>query len=115
MNRRGFMGMMVAAPLVASADCRDDRGMIGPDWEDSECHDLMLASPVTSHHPIVTTGYALFGFGNYETLMARKRDGFSHTFTFRGDEYRMKVTRLSIDVNRHLGCVVCEVQGRIFA
>jgi hypothetical protein len=112
MNRRDILKMGMFVPCTAFADCRDDKGMINPDWDDFECHDLMLASPVGA--PIVTTGYALFGFGNYETLLEHQSEKTTHAFTFRGDEYRMKVSRLSIDVNRHLGCVVCEVQGRVF-
>lgn len=119
MNRRDVLkcAAIVAIPSTALPDCRDENGMINPDWEDFECHDLVLNSVVMrdTREVQMTTGRALFGFGNYEDLHKKKDAKSWHAFEFHGMRYKIKVTRLSIDVNRDLGCVVCEVHGRIYS
>lgn len=114
MNRRELLISIAAIPAVASADCRDENGMIGP-GESSECLDLTIRRAVVSATSEKVTARALFGFGAYEDLFRKHKKKESYLFMFGEYAHRIRVTRLSVDVDRAIGCVVCEVQGQIWS
>lgn len=110
MNRRQLLLCGLAIPAVSVADCRDERGMIMPDESDRFLE-------ITLRHNIdktKTVARALFGFGAYEDLLKHQKEKTKHNFLLDGRKVRIQVTRLSVDVNRRIGCVVCEVHGRLW-
>ena len=121
MNRRDLLvaviGATVVAPITANADCRDDNGMMNPDFDDFRCIELDIQSfrGIGGQGKLVETARAVFGFGAYESLMKHQREKKQYHFEMYGKQYRIVVTRLDIDVNRHIGCVVCEVHGKIYS
>jgi hypothetical protein len=117
MNRRELLCCGLAIPVVAAADdCRDDNGMMMPDQDDSSCLGLTINSfhSIAGQGAVRKTARAYFGFGAYESLMRHQKAKEKYAFTFYGMEHRIVVTRLSVDVNREYGCVVCEVDGRLY-
>jgi hypothetical protein len=121
MNRRDVLkfASIVAIPAYGSAvlaDCRDENGMIGPDGDDMTCLDLSINHfrSLGGQGKVTMLGRALFGFGAYEHLLQHQKERKNYAFEYYGMQYRIVVTRLSIDVNRELGCVVCEVNGKLY-
>ena len=120
MNRRQLL-FGIAATTVAStsslADCRDENGMMNPDFDDFRCLELNVQSfhRYAGQGEVIETARALFGFGAYESLMKHQKEKKQYHFEMYGKAYRIRVTRLDIDVNRHIGCVVCEVHGRLYS
>lgn len=92
------------------ADCRDERNMIQPD-ESKECHDLVIRGLDYGNRSV---GRALFGFGAYEELLEYHKKKLVYPFAYKGGNYGIRVASLSVDVNREIGCVVCEVKGALY-
>lgn len=119
MNRRELLacGLAVITPVITRADCRDENGMISPDQDDASCLELSINTfhSIGGQGRVVTTGRALFGFGAYESLLKHQKEKKQFAFEHYGMRYRIVVTRLSIDVNREIGCVVCEVDGKLYS
>lgn len=112
MDRRKFLGFSLAIPAASFADCRDERGMIMPE-ESKELLEITLRDPSTIT-PWVTLARAVFGFGAYEDLLAHQKAKEKYNFHIDGRKVAIQVTRLDVDVNRRIGCVVCEVHGRLY-
>lgn len=112
MNRRQFLGSVagVTCTSVTYADCRDKNRMIQPD-ESKDCHDLVIRGLTHSDRQV---GRALFGFGAYEELLEYHRHKKVFPFAYKGGNYGIRVASLSVDVNREIGCVVCEVKGALY-
>lgn len=117
MNRRELLGCMLAIPAIATADCRDDNDMIMPDENDASCIELTIQSfrSLGGQGRVVETARAVFGFGAYETLLDHQRNKKQYHFEKYDKQYRIVVTRLDVAVNRYIGCVVCEVHGKIYS
>lgn len=116
MNRRQFLGSVAGATAsgVVLADCRDDNGMIGPDGDSINCIDLSFRRAfMVRDGP--SAARAEFHFGAYEDLLKHQKARLQYTFEFEHNEYRIRVTRLSVDVNRAVGCVTCVVEGSLYA
>lgn len=117
MNRRELLCSIVGVTLCsleATADCRDDKGMIGP-GESKELLEITLRRAIVTSDREKVTARALFGFGAYEDLLKHSKEKTRHSFLLDGRKAAIQVTRLDVDVNRRIGCVVCEVHGRLYA
>lgn len=116
MNRRELLLCGLAVPLAVKADCRDENGMIMPDEDDASCLELTIHQKrsIGGQGRIIMTGRALFGFGAYEMLLRHQKERRKYAFKIYGNDYRIAVTRLSVEVNREIGCVVCEVDGSLY-
>lgn len=112
MNRRDILklGMLIPVLGTARADCRDENRMIQPD-ESKECHDLVIRGLDYSDRQV---GRALFGFGAYEELLEYHKKKRVYPFLYHNRKYGIRVAHLSVDVNREIGCVVCEVRGSLY-
>lgn len=115
MNRRQFLGLsagVIAAPVVG-ADCRDERRI--PQPHDLAVEKCLALDVRTDVHGEQSVARALFTFGLYEELLRYKASKKTYTFEFDGKVHGMRVTSVSVDVDRGIGCVVCEVHGRIWS
>ena len=86
--------------------------MIMPE-ESSALLELTIHKP-SIKSPEVQIARALFGYNAYEELLHCQREKVKHNFLLDGRKVAIQVTRLSVDVNRRIGCVVCEVHGRLW-
>jgi hypothetical protein len=114
MNRRELLLCGLAIPAASVADCRDDNGMINPDGDSSECVELEIRRAIISAASSKMTARAEFHFGAYEDLMRHQKEKRTYPFMFKGQAWRLRVTRVSVDVNRTHGCVLATVQGSLY-
>jgi hypothetical protein len=114
MNRRDILKLGMCVPVLGTsvtyADCRDERRIPQPE-ESAVCLDLRIRGAVTSDRKV---GRAVFGFGAYEKLLEHHKRKRVYPFVYQGGSYSIRVARLSVDVNREIGCVICEVQGTLY-
>lgn len=111
MNRRQFLGCSVGvlAGGIAAADCRDERRIPQPhELAVEKCVGLNVRTDIFNEKSVAR---AMFTFGLYEELLRYNYDQRWFKFEFAGLEHRIKVTRVSVDVNRQIGCVIVEVDG----
>jgi hypothetical protein len=80
--------------------------------ESSECVNLTIRNAVTSDNK---TARAVFHFGAYEDLLAHQSAKKTYTFMFENRAHRIRVTHLSVEPMAELGCVVCDVRGRVWS
>lgn len=110
-SRRQFLGCSVGvlAGGIAAADCRDERRIPQPhELAVEECLELYVRSDIFNEKSVAR---ATFTFGLYEELLRYNNDRKWFRFEFAGLKHRIKVTRVGVDVNRQIGCVVVEVDG----
>ena len=116
MNRRQFLGSVagVACTSVTYADCRDEKRIPQPS-ESAVCValDTKTGYRLEDNRPVWRVARAVFHFGAYEDLLRYNKSRKFYPFEFEGKEYKVRVTRLDVDVDRNIGCVVCIVHGRI--
>jgi len=116
MNRRevliGTAALCAAVPVAA--DCRDDKGMPGPE-ESSDLLMIDVRRPVVQdERRVKEVARALFGFGAYEDLLKHHKEKTRHNFRIYGEKAAMQVTSLDVDFNPVIGCIVCVVRGRLY-
>lgn len=116
MNRRQLLGLIAGVPFAAVADCRDERRIPQPD-ESAVCIllDTKTGYDWKTGEAVTRVARAVFHFGAYEELLRYNKSKKTYTFEFDGKVHGMKVTSLSVDVDRNIGCVVCVVHGRIWS
>ena len=116
MNRRDILKLGMCVPILgtARADCRDERRIPQPD-ESAVCValDTKTGYDWKTGEVVQRVARAVFHFGAYEDLLRYNKSKKFYPFEFEGKEYKVRVTSLSVDVDRNIGCVVCIVQGRI--
>ena len=116
MNRRDVLklalGVAGLSTSLTYADCRDERKMIMPAY-DRKCHALSWARHDFEDRELYIAN-AKFGYDAYEDLLKHQKQNRTYPFEFQGTKHKIRVTRVSVDVDREIGCVVIEVEGRLY-